>query len=78
MGKVGEAVNPEGLTKGEGNFVNANIADGTVKVADIFGENRPRLKEIKRKYDSNLVFNMWYPVPLVVLHDLLPIVDSLG
>jgi hypothetical protein len=66
-------VNPEGFTKGEGNLVDANIADGTVKVADMFGENRPRLKEIKRKYDSNFVFNMWYPVPLVVILDLLPL-----
>jgi hypothetical protein len=46
-----------------GAFFNANIASGTEKVSDMFGENLPKLRELKRKYDPNFVFNKWYPIP---------------
>lgn len=45
-----------------GAFFNANIGVGTEKVKDMFGDNLPRLKELKRKYDPGFVFNKWYPV----------------
>ncbi|KAF4630888.1 hypothetical protein G7Y89_g7244 [Cudoniella acicularis] len=61
--KVKDSVREEGLEKGGSNFVNANIADGTVKALDMFGENLPRLRELKRKYEPNFVFNKWYPIP---------------
>lgn len=41
---------------------NANIFTGTKKVADMFGENLPKLRELKQKYDPNFVFNRWYPI----------------
>lgn len=41
---------------------NANISTGLEKITDMFGENLPRLRELKKKYDPNFVFNKWYPV----------------
>ena len=32
------------------------------KSAIMFGENYPRLQEIKKKYDPELFFNRWYPI----------------
>lgn len=63
MDNVKAAVKKEGSMKGDGAFINANIADGTEKVADMFGDNLPRLREIKKKYDPNFVFKKWYPIP---------------
>lgn len=45
-----------------GVFINANISSGTDKVTSMFGENLPKLRELKRKYDPNMVFNKWYPI----------------
>ncbi|KAJ3530515.1 hypothetical protein NMY22_g8542 [Coprinellus aureogranulatus] len=28
----------------------------------VFGDNYPRLQEIKRKYDPDSIFNLWYPI----------------
>ena len=47
---------PEGTA-----MFNANISTGLEKITDMFGENLPRLRELK-KYDPNFVFNKWYPV----------------
>lgn len=44
-------------------LVNANFSSGSEKVNAVFGENLPRLKEIKRKYDPDFIFNKWYPIP---------------
>jgi hypothetical protein len=41
---------------------NANISTGKEKITDMFGENLPKLRELKKKYDPNFVFNKWYPI----------------
>jgi hypothetical protein len=46
-------------------LVNANFSSGSEKVNAVFGENMPRLREIKRKYDPDFIFNKWYPIPPV-------------
>lgn len=40
-----------------------NIGTGTEKLEDIFGENLPKLRELKRRYDPGFIFNKWYPIP---------------
>ncbi|KAF7853641.1 hypothetical protein EAF04_010632 [Stromatinia cepivora] len=60
MGKVKESVKVRGSG---GNLANVNLADGTERVQEIFGENFARLREIKRKYDPGFIFNKWYPIP---------------
>jgi hypothetical protein len=62
IGKVREQIgrndrNPEG-----GPILNANFASGSEKLKEIFGENLPRLRELKKKYDPNFIFNKWYPI----------------
>lgn len=42
--------------------VNANYAGGTEKVNNIFGENLPHLREMKMRYDPDMVFNKWYHI----------------
>jgi len=48
---------PEG-----GAIFNANIGTGDEKVDDMFGENLPRLRALKKKYDPNFIFNKWHPI----------------
>lgn len=43
-------------------LVNANYSSGSEKLNAVFGENLPRLRELKRKYDPDLIFNKWYPI----------------
>jgi hypothetical protein len=42
---------------------NLNIAQGSEKVKDKFGEYYQRLREVRRKYDLNFIVNKWYPIP---------------
>ncbi|KAF7933293.1 hypothetical protein BELL_0398g00100 [Botrytis elliptica] len=59
IGPVKEAVK----NQGSGKFTNANLGSGTEKTQDMFGQNYARLREIKRKYDPEFIFNKWYPIP---------------
>jgi hypothetical protein len=43
-------------------LVNANYSIEKEKVGTVFGENLERLKEVKRTYDPDLVFDKWYPI----------------
>ena len=63
MGRVRDLVKKRGLNPEGGAFFNANISEGTEKVAEMFGENFARLRALKKKYDPNFVFNKWYPIP---------------
>lgn len=42
--------------------VNPNLSIGEERATQVFGENLPRLRELKKKYDSAFVFNKWYPI----------------
>jgi Berberine and berberine like len=44
-------------------LVNVNYSNGSEKLTAVFGENLPRLRELKRKYDPYFIFNKWYPIP---------------
>lgn len=60
--KARDIIRKKGLyPEGTATF-NANIATGNEKVADMFGENLPKLRELKKKYDPKFVFNKWYPI----------------
>lgn len=59
IGPVKEAVKKQG----SGKFTNANLGSGTEKTQNMFGHNYARLREIKRKYDPDFIFNKWYPIP---------------
>jgi hypothetical protein len=41
---------------------NFNASGGSERVKDAYGGNYHRLKEVKRKYDPNFVFNKWYSI----------------
>jgi hypothetical protein len=43
-------------------FVNANYSSGEERLEDVFGENLPRLIELKRKFDPDCLFNKRYPL----------------
>jgi hypothetical protein len=64
IGKVRKSVaekrDPQGHTEV---LVNANFSSGYEMLNAVFGENLPRLRELKRKYDPDLIFNKWYPIP---------------
>jgi hypothetical protein len=60
--KVRDVIRKKGLYP-EGTAVfNANISTGSEKITDMFGENLPKLRELKKKYDPKFVFNKWYPI----------------
>ena len=46
----------------QGIVVNANLSTGEDRAGVVFGENLPRLRELKKKYDAAFVFNKWYPI----------------
>ncbi|KAJ6264667.1 hypothetical protein Dda_0816 [Drechslerella dactyloides] len=38
------------------------ITDGEEKLVSVFGPNLQRMRELKRKYDPNVMWDKWYPV----------------
>jgi hypothetical protein len=53
-----------GKPEADGVVLNANIGSGDEKLQSLFGENLPRLKELKRLYDPKCRFDKWYPIRL--------------
>ena len=53
-----------GKPEADGLILNANIGSGDEKLQSMFGENLPRLKELKRLYDPGCIFDKWYPITL--------------
>jgi len=43
-------------------FIHANYSSGEEKLEDVFGENLPRLIQLKREFDPDFLFNKWYPL----------------
>ncbi|KAH8114756.1 FAD-binding domain-containing protein [Phellopilus nigrolimitatus] len=57
----GEADPEEAKNKAYGNFIgDSNIPFSRSQAS--FGDNYPRLQQIKKKYDPGMVFNKWYPI----------------
>ncbi len=50
------------MQKQKGVMIHANISSGDEKLQNIFGENLPRLREPKKKYDPGFLFHKWYPI----------------
>lgn len=50
-----------GYPKG-GAIFNANIGQGDEQSEEMFGENLPRLRALKKKYDPNFIFKKWHPI----------------
>lgn len=50
-------------------FVNSNIGGGEAKLQDMYGENLDKLRELKRKFDPEFVFDKWYPIPPAVFQE---------
>ena len=61
--KVRDIIRKKGQYPGGSAMFNANISTGLEKITDMFGENLPKLRELKKMYDPNFVFNKWYPIP---------------
>jgi hypothetical protein len=53
-----------GKPEGNATILNANIGSGDEKLESMFGENLPRLKELKKIYDPGCRFDKWYPIRL--------------
>ena len=43
-------------------MIYGNLSSGTEKIESVFGSNLPRLRELKKKYDPDLLWNKWYPI----------------
>lgn len=61
-GKARDAIRKKGFYPEGIAMYNANISSGTEKSVEMFGQNLPKLRELKKKYDPNFVFNKWYPI----------------
>ena len=60
--KARQVMKTKGLYPQGAATFNANIATGEEKIADMFGENLPKLRLLKKKYDPKCVFKKWYPI----------------
>ncbi|TFK43273.1 hypothetical protein BDQ12DRAFT_731314 [Crucibulum laeve] len=63
-GGQSEAINTESL--GYSNYDPEGVSGGMEAVTDkaklVFGDNYPKLQEIKKKYDPKNIFNKWFPI----------------
>jgi FAD/FMN-containing dehydrogenase len=58
--KQDEHISKDQRVVGSKGYFNASF--GNEKPSLVFGDKLPRLRELKRKYDPNHVFNKWFPI----------------
>ena len=43
-------------------YTNIGLGKGEERISSVFGDNLPRLKELKRKYDPGFLWDKWFPI----------------
>jgi hypothetical protein len=61
-GNYGEQVHPNSMSLSAHNISEFGEPNTSVSSEVLFGGNYPRLQQIKKKYDPNVVFGTWYPI----------------
>lgn len=58
--RADDSIPPEKRVVGKKAYFNGSMGDEDAEI--VFGDNYPRLRELKRKYDPELVFRKRYPI----------------